>query len=61
MPRIPNREAEEDFDDYEEFSVESDDPTDRVGRKLPAWERRKERSWEEARRDHWNRRYRDDR
>ena len=60
MPRIPNREVEDDFDDYEDFSINEDDPTDRTGNRLPPREHRKERSWEEARRDHWNRRYRDE-
>ena len=60
MPRIPNREVEEDFDDYEDFSINEDDPRDRRGRKLPAREHRKNKDWEEARRDHWNRKYRDD-
>lgn len=60
MPRIPNREVEDDFDDYEDFSVDQDDPTDRAGRKLPAKEHRKNRDWEEARKDHWRRKFRDD-
>ena len=60
MPRIPNREVEDDFDDYEDFSINEDDPRDRRGRKLPAREHRKNKDWEEARRDHWNRKYRDD-
>jgi hypothetical protein len=61
MPRIPNREVEDDFDDYEEFPIHDDDPRDKHGRRLPAKEHRRERDWEEQRRDKWNRRYRDDR
>ena len=61
MPRIPNHEVEDDFDDYEDFSIDDDDPRDRRGHKLPAKEHRRERDWEEQRRDKWNRRYRDDR
>ena len=60
MPRIPNREVEDDFDDYEDFSVDHDDPTDRAGRRLPAKEHRKNRDWEEARREHWRKQNRDD-
>lgn len=60
MPRIPNREAEDDFDDYEDFNIDDDDPRDRAGRRLPAKEHRKLRDWEEERRDKWQRRNRDD-
>lgn len=60
MPRIPNREVEDDFDDYEDFSIADDDPQDRRGHKLPAREHRRERDWEEARRDKWKRQNRED-
>lgn len=60
MPRIPNREVEDDFDDYEDFSIADDDQRDRRGHKLPAREHRRERDWEEARRDKWKRQHRDD-
>lgn len=60
MPRIPNREVEDDFDDYEDFSIDDDDPRDKHGRKIPAKEHRRNKDYEEARRDHWRRRNRDD-
>ena len=60
MPRIPNREVEDDFDDYEEFSVDDDDLRNRRGQKLPAKEHRRNRDLDEARRDHWRRKFRDD-
>ncbi len=60
MPRIPNREVEDDFDDYDDFSIDDDEPRDRNGRKLPPKEHRREKGWEEARRDHWRRKNRDD-
>jgi hypothetical protein len=56
MPRIPNREVEDDFADYEDFSIEEDDPRDRHGRRLSPEEHRKVREWEEQRRAKWRRR-----
>ena len=56
MPRIPNREVEDDFDDYEDFSIENDEPRDRHGRRLP----KEDHDWEEQRRNQWRKRNRDD-
>ena len=56
MPRIPNREVEDDFDDYEDFSIENDEPRDRHGRRLP----KEDQDWEEQRRNQWRKRNRDD-
>ncbi len=60
MPRIPTHQYDDEWDSDDDFNIEDDDHTDRRGRKIPAKEHRKNRDWEEARRDHWNRRNRDD-
>ena len=60
MPRIPNREVEDDFDDYDDFNIDDDDQTDRMGRRVPAKEHRKNRDWEDARKQAWQKRNRDD-
>ena len=56
MPRIPNREVEDDFADYEDFSIDDDDPRDRTGKRITPKEHRRDREWEEQRRDKWRRR-----
>jgi len=56
MPRIPNREVEDDFDDYEDFNIEPDEPPDRTGRRV----QRQDRDWEEQRREQWRKRHRDE-
>jgi hypothetical protein len=56
MPRIPNHQHDDEWDDPEEFDIEHDDPRDRLGRKKS----REERHWEEQRREQWRKRNRDD-
>jgi hypothetical protein len=56
MPRIPNHQYDDEWDDPEEFDIEHDDPKDRFGRKMP----RQERDWEEQRREQWRKRNRED-
>ncbi len=60
MPRIPTHQVDDDWDDPDDFNIDEDDHQNRHGHKIPAKEHRKNRDWEEARRDHWNRRNRDD-
>jgi hypothetical protein len=58
MPRI-RVEDYDDFDDDQEPNIESDDPKDRLGRKIPAPKPTKQdRDWEEQRRSQQRRRNR---
>jgi hypothetical protein len=56
MPRIPNHQHEDEWDNPEEFDIEHDEPLDRLGRKLP----RQEREEELHRREQLQKRYRQD-
>jgi hypothetical protein len=56
MPRIPNHQYTDDWEDPDELNIEEDDHQDRLGRKKP----RQERDWEEARREQLRKRHRDE-
>jgi hypothetical protein len=56
MPRIPNHQYSDDWEDPNELDIEDDDPKDRLGRKKP----RQEREWEEAQREQWRKRNREE-
>ena len=59
MPRIPNHQypEDDDWDNDDEFNIEDDEPRDRRGRKTP----KEDLDYEQLKRNHWSRRYRDDR
>ena len=59
MPRIPTRQVEDDWNDYndDEPTIEHDEPRDRHGRRLP----KEDKQWEEQRRRQWRRADWDDR
>ena len=42
MPRIPNHQINDDWDDPDDFEIQEDEPRDRLGRKLPRREREEE-------------------
>ena len=35
MPRIPTHQVEDDWEDFDDFNIEHDEPQDRLGRRLP--------------------------
>jgi hypothetical protein len=57
VPKIPNHQIIDDnWEDPEEFNIETDEPTDRAGRKITLKPPREDREWEEKRRNLWRKR-----